>query len=165
MSCAVISYVFCGACEGLLDSYFLGKVYFPELLAPLLRTLIQLTSPTFVSSPPFPSSHDVAVVLSYKIRSLAKETPFWSAFGLWFTFEPVLVKSRSFWRRFCPSSEHAIFVFVAHRRIQSYQWHIPKTDQELLDGVGAWGTNTRKVDDTFETLLLMSVDDGEDDSE
>jgi hypothetical protein len=135
----------------------MSKVYFPELLAPLLRTLIQITSPTFISPESCPPSHDVAVILSYKIRSLAKETTFWSSFGLWFTFEPVLVKSNSSWQRFCPSS--ATFVFVAHRRKQSYEWHIPKTDQELLDGVGAWGTNARKVDDTFETLLLMGVDD------
>lgn len=143
-------------------------MYFPELLAPLLRILIQLTSPTFVSPRSDPSSHDLTVILSYKIRSLAKETPFWSAFGLWFTFEPVLVKSKSSdssWQRFCPSQEHGTFVFAAHRRIQSFEWHVPKADQELLDGVGAWGTNRSKVDDTFETLLLMSVDDGQGDGE
>jgi hypothetical protein len=40
------------------------------------------------------------IVISYKIRSLT----FWSAFGLWFTFAPVLVRARSGgssrWERF-----------------------------------------------------------------
>ncbi|KAK4055055.1 hypothetical protein OIO90_003396 [Microbotryomycetes sp. JL221] len=34
----------------------------------------------------FPSP---VVLFSYKVRSLTRETPFWSAFGCWFTFEPV----------------------------------------------------------------------------
>ncbi|THU84188.1 hypothetical protein K435DRAFT_971296 [Dendrothele bispora CBS 962.96] len=70
-------------------------VYFPELLAPLLRTLIQLSSSPFVPPTPTDSNphyQDPQMIISYKIRSLSKETPFWSAFGLWFSFEPVLVR-------------------------------------------------------------------------
>ncbi|KAH9041670.1 hypothetical protein EDB85DRAFT_1842180, partial [Lactarius pseudohatsudake] len=52
-------------------------VYFP-----LLRTLLHLTAA------------DPRVVISYKIRSLTKEMAFWSAFGLWFTFAPVLMRAR-----------------------------------------------------------------------
>ncbi|EPQ26587.1 uncharacterized protein PFL1_05908 [Pseudozyma flocculosa PF-1] len=64
-------------------------VYFPELLPPLLRSLIDLTDPatggnggitTPTSSP--------EVIISYKIRSLVKEQPFWSAFGSWFDYQP-----------------------------------------------------------------------------
>ncbi|VDC07859.1 unnamed protein product [Peniophora sp. CBMAI 1063] len=65
-------------------------VYFPELLAPLLRSLLELTS----------SSPSPLITISYKIRSLAKETAFWNAFGLWFTFEPVFVRGEAGWTRF-----------------------------------------------------------------
>ncbi|KIP10492.1 hypothetical protein PHLGIDRAFT_231714 [Phlebiopsis gigantea 11061_1 CR5-6] len=47
-------------------------VYFPELLAPLLRSLLQLSRPPFAG----PAAR---VVLAYKTRSLAKEAPFWAA--------------------------------------------------------------------------------------
>lgn len=110
---------------------------------------------------------DLTVLLSYKVRSLTKETPFWSAFGLWFTFEPVLAKRKAFaeeepdssWRCFGSSSSEDSFVFVAHRRAESFSWIVPPTDQDLLDGVGAWGTKSRKGDDTFEILLLMMLDE------
>ena len=49
------------------------------------------------------------------------------------------------------------FVFVATRREESLAWIVPDDDQHLLDGVGAWGTDSRKGDDTFETLLLMGL--------
>ncbi|KAG9314823.1 hypothetical protein JVU11DRAFT_3916 [Chiua virens] len=65
-------------------------VYFPELLGPLLRALIHLTSPPCIS----PSGLPVKIVISYKIRSLSKETPFWTAFGLWFSFQPVVARYR-----------------------------------------------------------------------
>lgn len=65
------------------------QVYFPELLAPLLRTLLHLTSPPLA---PSSASDTPTIIISYKIRSLSKETPFWSAFGLWFSFEPVLTR-------------------------------------------------------------------------
>ncbi|KAG6862469.1 hypothetical protein C0995_000015 [Termitomyces sp. Mi166 len=134
-------------------------IYFPELLAPLLRALLQVTSP------PFSPSIDAAVnvVISYKLRSLSKETPFWSAFGLWFSFEPVLVKDMSSvdspWQRFGESSDDPVFIFVGHRRPESFSWTVPPDDSDLLNGRGAMGNDSVKGDDTFETLLFMTMDD------
>ncbi|KAJ7067137.1 putative methyltransferase-domain-containing protein, partial [Mycena amicta] len=127
-------------------------VYFPLLLAPLLRSLIQLTSPSF---------GDPQVIISYRIRSLAKETPFWSAFGLWFDFAPVLVQDteNTSWRRFGAELPDPTFVFVAHRRKESFNWTVPASDADLLTGVFAQGSQMPKGDDTFETLLLMSLDE------
>lgn len=111
------------------------------------------------------------MIISYKIRSLAKETPFWAAFGLWFTFAPVLARrktpskngvsgsSDSPWTRFAPIvGQDDSIVFISQRRPESREWIIPEKDDELLGGVGAWGNQERKSDDTFETLLLMSLD-------
>ncbi|KAF7374747.1 Tumor-related protein [Mycena sanguinolenta] len=134
-------------------------VYFPELLAPLLRSLIQLSSPPFTAK-----SSDVEVIISYRVRSLAKETPFWSAFGLWFDFSPVLVKKTgreatdSSWQRFGVGLEDPTFVFVARRRKESLDWQVPPSDEDLMQGVMAQGTRLPKSDDTFETLLLMSLE-------
>ncbi|KAH7928057.1 hypothetical protein BV22DRAFT_1083645 [Leucogyrophana mollusca] len=134
-------------------------VYFPELLAPLLRTLIHLTSLPFG----LPSEEgSVQIVISYKVRSLAKETAFWSAFGLWFTFVPVVARRRTSqeqteWERFGSNGGDQVFIFIAHRRPESHAWEVPRDDQDLIDGVGAKGTVNRKGDDTFETLLLMDL--------
>ncbi|KAF8647408.1 hypothetical protein AX16_006737 [Volvariella volvacea WC 439] len=133
-------------------------VYFPELLAPLLRTLIHLTSTTYSQ----PSIHTTPqVIICYKIRSLAKETPFWSAFGLYFIFRPVLVQTdphEPTWERAGgESADDATFLFVAERRPESQLWWIPEDDDELLRGVGAWGTDAPKGDDTFESLLFLSL--------
>ncbi|KAF8968054.1 hypothetical protein BDZ97DRAFT_1903028 [Flammula alnicola] len=137
-------------------------VYFPELLGPLLRSLLHLSSPPFISLPcDGPIRRDPTIYISYKIRSLAKETPFWSAFGLWFDFSPVLMKEKSGkgeWKRFGTDFDDTTFLFVAHRRPQSYKWKIPPLDDDLLGGVGSYGTDTRKGDDTFENLLLMLVE-------
>jgi hypothetical protein len=121
------------------------------------------------------------VVISYRIRSLSKEAAFWAAFGLWFSFEPVLVKSRScgtsssirseeaqasdeedgrpsgLWTRFGCAGEDRTFVFVARRRPESFLWIVPPGDKELLDGVEARGSSDGKGDDTFERLLLMQL--------
>ncbi|KAI0775104.1 hypothetical protein BD413DRAFT_603104 [Trametes elegans] len=149
-------------------------IYFPALLAPLLRSLIHLTSPPFVSrTAPAPA----IVILSYKIRSLSKETPFWSAFGLWFEFVPVLARRRRSakrnsssppsgeakgepWSRFSPGGESSdeTFVLVAERRLESLDWIIPEADTLLLSGVGAQGSQFPKTDDQFEQLLLMGMD-------
>ena len=116
------------------------------------------------------------MIISYKIRSLAKETPFWAAFGLWFVFSPVLARrpgrhpsrddssgNESSWVRFSTALEQEdSFVFVAQRRPESRTWTVPEKDDDLLDGVGAWGNQERKSDDTFETMLLMSLDTTED---
>ena len=126
------------------------KVYFPELLAPLLRTLLHLTA---TAAPP---------QIVYKIRSLTKEMVFWSAFGLWFTFVPVLVRARSGdssrWERFSAGGDGDVFVFTARRRPESFAWPAAEDDTALLEGVGAWGTEERKDDDAFELFLLMGVD-------
>ncbi|KAJ3512959.1 hypothetical protein NLJ89_g3228 [Agrocybe chaxingu] len=134
-------------------------VYFPELLAPLLRTLLHLSSAPFTSPS---AAHQPSLFISYKIRSLAKETAFWSAFGLWFDFQPVLMKNgseKSHWQRFGADFDDATFLFVAHRRHESFDWKIPLSDPDLLGGVGAHGSDTRKGDDTFENLLLMMMED------
>lgn len=106
------------------------------------------------------------VVISYKIRSLAKESPFWSAFGLWFAFEPVMARgiggSQQSWTRFGLSFDDHTFVFTAKRRDESLTWQVPDDDRDLMDGIGTWGTETRKGDDTFETLLLMGIQASED---
>ncbi|KAI3601023.1 tumor-related protein [Moniliophthora roreri] len=134
-------------------------VYFPELLAPLLRSLIQLSSLSFARP-------NVEIIISYKIRSLAKETPFWSAFGLWFSFEPVLEQdlaikgSNSSWRRFGSDMEGPLFVFIARRRPESHNWNVPSDDKDLLKGMGANGTLQPKESDTFESLLFMVLNEG-----
>jgi len=134
-------------------------VYFPELLAPLLRSLLHLTTPTRASPAASPQ-----VVLSYKIRSLTKETAFWSAFGLWFSLAPVLVRPRlddngGRWARFDACGDGEVFVFVARRKPESFAWAVPEDDGALLEGVGARGTAERKGDDGFELFLLMNVDE------
>lgn len=164
------------------------QVYFPELLAPLLRTLLHLTSPPLA---PSSATDTPTIIISYKIRSLSKETPFWSAFGLWFTFEPVLARpmdrdhegqhnlapdldsgddaatvegeleGHDGWRRFGDSDDgdgDAMFVFIAKRRPKSFDWYIPDDDKSFLEGVGARGTENRKGDDSFEVMLLMGID-------
>ncbi|GJE94592.1 methyltransferase-domain-containing protein [Phanerochaete sordida] len=163
-------------------------IYFPELLAPLLRSLLHLTSPPFVTR-----SHTAdwpSVVISYKIRSLLKEAPFWSAFGLWFSYEPVLYRrapprqsgaaatgngdvragqltgtwdgaedpEETAWRRFGSAGDDELFIFVARRRPDSLAWTVPTDDADLLGGVGARGDRSRKGDSTFETLLLMNME-------
>jgi hypothetical protein len=107
-----------------------------------------------------PKEPTPSLIISYKIRSLAKESSFWSAFGLWFNFWPVLIRNRSSdseWRRFGSDLDDSTFLFVAHRRAESFDWEIPAVDDELLAGVGAHGKNSRKGDDTFENLLIMAI--------
>ncbi|KAI9066270.1 hypothetical protein FKP32DRAFT_1589782 [Trametes sanguinea] len=146
-------------------------IYFPALLAPLLRSLLHLTSPPFVNET---FREPAQVILSYKLRSLAKETPFWSAFGLWFQFEPVLARRRSrtlsenesvqvqeeqTWTRLSPGdSSDEMFVLIARRRPESLKWTVPEEDAALLAGVGAYLTSSPKSDDQFEQLLLMGLD-------
>lgn len=138
-------------------------MYFPSLLAPLLRSLLTLTSISVIQP---------EVIISYKIRSLPKEMPFWSAFGLWFTFQPVLVKVVSDtdteelkdgvergWERFGATWDGPTFVFAAHRKEESLRWEVPEVDHDLLAGVGAHGTVSRKGDETFETLLFMQMEE------
>ncbi|KAI0326410.1 hypothetical protein GY45DRAFT_1328936 [Cubamyces sp. BRFM 1775] len=144
-------------------------IYFPALLAPLLRSLIHLTSTPFVD---VISAEPPLVLLSYKMRSLPKETPFWNAFGLWFEFVPVLARRRRTnkettveggevapWLRFSPGDvSDETFVFVAQRRPESLKWTVPEDDSALLSGIGAYFSESPKSDDQFEQLLLMGMD-------
>ena len=95
---------------------------------------------------------------------------------MWFSFRPVLVRTQTkqlgtlpsakthnrqnggpSWQLFgaANESDDLAFIFVAHRRSESYAWQVPHDDASLLAGVGAGGTLFPKNDDTFETLLLM----------
>lgn len=159
---------------------FLAKIYFPQLLGPLLRTLIHLTSLP-------PSSPQPSIIISYRIRSLPKEVPFWSAFGLWFSYEPVLYRRyhqpsnregpdyesdpppfevhsnedpEIEWARYNASS--STYIFLARRKGVSLGWNVPDDDSDLLEGVGANGNQRQKGDDTFELMLLMDMTDGGD---
>ncbi|KAF9779000.1 putative methyltransferase-domain-containing protein [Thelephora terrestris] len=158
-------------------------VYFPHLLAPLLRTLIHLTSAP-------PSSSQPSIIISYRIRSLPKELLFWSAFGLWFSYGPVLYRRdcqsplqshqggagyesdrpplndhtnggpETEWARYhAPSST---YIFIARRKTVSLGWSVPEDDKDLLEGVGAHENQRQKADDTFELMLLMDLADNED---
>ena len=158
------------------------QVYFPELLAPLLRALIQVTG---IQCQDTCRINSPRVIISYKIRSLAKESSFWSAFGLWFSFYPVLVQSLPHathshgtgldtaetstasigvlapphsWTQYGSENGNDQYIFVAARRPESFGWDVPSLDVDLLAGVGAWGTSACKSDDTFESLLLMGLD-------
>ena len=160
-----------------------AKVYFPDLLAPLLRSLIHFTSLP-------PSSPQPTIIISYRIRSLPKEIPFWSAFGLWFSYHPVLYRRcqhsllpshqenanyesahpplnthsnegpETDWARYhAPSST---YIFIAHRKNTSLDWSVPEGDRDLLEGVGAYGDRRRKGDDAFELMLLMDMTGNDD---
>ena len=163
--------------------FHFAKVYFPDLLAPLLRSLIQLTSLP-------PSSPQPTIIISYRIRSLPKEIPFWSAFGLWFSYEPVLyrrsqhpllpshqengdyetgrppsnthsnVEPETDWARYHAAS--STYIFIAHRKNISLNWSVPEGDRDLLEGVGAYGDRRRKGDDVFELMMLMDMAGNED---
>lgn len=54
-------------------------------------------------------------------------------------------------------NEGLAFLFAGIRRPESLYWSVPLDDEELLGGVGAGGSDKRKNDDTFETLLLMQM--------
>lgn len=91
---------------------------------------------------------------------MPKETPFWAAFGLWFLFEPVLEKTAdNSWQRFGSTLEGPMFVFVARRRAESRTWDVPSDDGDLLAGLGVRGSSQPKADETFESLLFMSIED------
>jgi hypothetical protein len=76
-----------------------------------------------------------------------------------FHFAPVLVKmANAPWHRFGATHEDETFIFVARRRKESFNWSLPLSDNDLLRGVDVRGTSSPKGDDTFETLLLMSVE-------
>jgi len=100
------------------------------------------------------------IIIFHKVRSLVKEAPFWSAFGLWFDFTPILVKTNDQgveeWRRFGEDMDDILFAFVARRRSESFGWQVPADNRALLAGLGAWNNDKEKGDESFESLLLMS---------
>ncbi|SNX84265.1 uncharacterized protein MEPE_02973 [Melanopsichium pennsylvanicum] len=139
-------------------------VYFPELLPPLLRSIITLsgyglTAQDAVSS----STTGPELIMSYKIRSLTKEQPFWSALGSWFDFQAVDCRSTtrkhtshgtddagSDWHRFgsmgqdygtTADSDQELFVFVAHRRKETIGCLAPESDADLMMGKRLRPTN------------------------
>ncbi|KAH9472568.1 hypothetical protein Pst134EA_003176 [Puccinia striiformis f. sp. tritici] len=65
-------------------------VFFPFLFAPLLRTLLILTSPQYL---PVRTSSSPVIVFGYKERSAVKEFPFFSLLGRYFKLEPILSRS------------------------------------------------------------------------
>ncbi|CAO1630363.1 unnamed protein product [Sympodiomycopsis kandeliae] len=132
-------------------------VYFPELLAPLLRSLIHLTD-SHGSSDQSPT-----VLIAYKIRSLSKEQPFWDNLGIWFEVETVNCRYRRTpqaseensarifwgnWHRFGSfksdldgtsrddeeDSEDEYFIFVAKRKESTYMYTAPEQDEKLMSG-------------------------------
>lgn len=138
-------------------------VYFPELLAPLLRTLLDLTR-----TDPAPE-----VVIGYKIRSLTKEQPFWAAFGAWFDFRPVYCAPASRPTAWAPLGADAahlshapgvvpddFFVFVAHRKRHTLAQSAPAHDDALLAGRRVVDAATQTYDadvsgtETFEWLMM-----------
>lgn len=49
------------------------------------------------------------------------------------------------------------FVFIGHRRPESALWLVPDSDEDLIAGVGAYGTKSTKSDDTFESILFLNL--------
>jgi len=139
-------------------------VYFPELLAPLLRTLIDLTD----------AAPGAEVLIAYKIRSLTKEQPFWCGLGAWFELtqvdyqrdprrpkQPFGAHKTHFGTRapVCAPDGQPLddyFLFVAHRRPESLAWTMPESDAALLQGQYVWDGQkyTALTTGTFEWLLL-----------
>ncbi|PWN23628.1 hypothetical protein BCV69DRAFT_244553 [Microstroma glucosiphilum] len=84
-------------------------VYFPYLLPPLLRSLLDLTDPSAAAShipsqcPETAAPSRPVVLMAYKIRSYAKEEAFWSALGVWFDVE--IVSCRYSWPLESPPSQ------------------------------------------------------------
>ncbi|QRV98934.1 hypothetical protein RhiJN_26953 [Ceratobasidium sp. AG-Ba] len=129
-------------------------VYFPHLYPHLMRTLLTLTSPPFCDL-----SLSLEVIIGYRVRSLTKEIPFWQVFGTWFSFAPVLARrlesegAGTAWGRFGAAND--THVFVANRRPESYMWSVPTEDSQLMNG---FGPSPPRLDDTFESLLLLEID-------
>lgn len=152
-------------------------IYFPTLLPLLLRSLILLTDDP---------EHSPTVIIAYRVRSLAKEQPFWQAFGAWFDLSPVQARRSTLptrdaaskdrpWHRFgswasdiFPQAtdeppEDDYFVFVASRRADSYLHTPPPDDTKLMGGwriSKAQGAESApSAGDTFELLLLGDLAD------
>lgn len=90
-----------------------------------------------------------------RIRDLEKEWPFWSAFGGWFEFEPVLVRKKVEegdgvgWRMFGVPGES--WLFVGRRRAETLR----------LDAGGMSDVEIMVQGSKFEELLQMSLSSDE----
>lgn len=133
-------------------------VYFPELLPLLLRSIISLSgyglTPADEGDSRTTSSKGPELIISYKIRSLTKEQPFWSALGSWFDLQavdcrPILTENAAAddaeeeWHRFgstgqdygaSADSDQELFVFVGHRRRDTIGCVAPESDADLMHG-------------------------------
>ncbi|PVF93362.1 hypothetical protein CPB86DRAFT_112893 [Serendipita vermifera] len=132
-----------------LNDTWLIRVYFPHLLAPLLRTLIQLTSPGFISD----DSPRASIIISYRVRSLEKETPFWQAFGVWFRFRPVLAK-----RRVRPGNSRSNQTAATLSAIGQTEQTGEETE-EMMKGDGESGEGWRRVgwDESALSFLFIAT--------
>ncbi|KAF8339572.1 putative methyltransferase-domain-containing protein [Cantharellus anzutake] len=121
-------------------------VYFPALLAPLLRTLIWITE----------DFKGAEILISCRIREMAKEAPFWHAFGAWFAFEPVIWRSTDsnigdgVWKRFGAQDETRIF--VGHRRAETLGRNNKIGNMSDIDLLTTWRH------ESFEMILLMEME-------
>lgn len=137
-------------------------VYFPELLAPLLRSIIWLSGYGIEaeSDDSCFAQRGPELIISYKVRSLTKEQPFWSALSSWFELRAVDCRSKRRqrhshsqdqstddtgleWHRFgsqgedygaSEASDQELFVFVGHRRKETIGCMAPEDDTELMSG-------------------------------
>ena len=129
-------------------------VYFSELLPPLLRSIILL------SEHGVDSNDGPELIISYKIRSLTKEQPFWSALDSWFDFRAVDCRTisrsddsigtddnadsgPSDWHRYgsegadygaSVDADQELFVFVGRRRVNTMGCLAPDSDADLMQG-------------------------------
>lgn len=142
-------------------------VYFPELLAPLLSTLLDITDQV----------PDAPVLIAYKIRSLTKEQPFWTALGVWFDFTWVQCAAPgASMQRFGSHASHFVhpppcnhdgvpqddfFLFVAHRLPHTLAWTRPQNAAHLLSGmhVDHGRLVTAEGTDKFEWMMLSAASD------
>lgn len=143
------------SCNPLTHILCSDLVYFPELLPPLLRSIISLSWHGLSDSNLGPE-----LIISYKIRSLTKEQPFWSALGSWFDLQAVDCRSIPpqpdtnaheptssddclEWHRFgsqgndygaSAGSDQELFVFVGRRRSDTIGRLAPESDADLMAG-------------------------------
>lgn len=90
------------------------------------------------------------VVLSYKIRTLQKEEPFWTAFGCWFQYSRVVRQLRALDGDDDENLDD-IWIFSATRLPSTIGIDVAVVnDAQLMHMLG--------TDDTFEQMLLLKVD-------
>lgn len=123
-------------------------VYFPELYPLLLKTLLWLSS-----------GKEKEMLISYKIRSLVREEPFWSALGRWFELTPLelpttkpLLPSLLPLPSLPPKEAHLLSL---SRKPTTLTIEIPLENEQVMRG----STNDKiKEDDQFEIWLLGGIE-------